>query len=213
MWATKERYDAICDGMAEVEPRFLGGYPEWPTLDRIDSSWTSRLTSGPGYALFYIAFATRWWQFLFLPFHFTMGPLHGALLSWFGHRYGYRDFNSDDDSHNTLALDIVTLGELFQSNHHKRSMSPNFAVRWFEIDPAYQAICLFLWRGILQVPGKRARSPAWSPRPRVSSGPQSSLAEGISLMPEAQDREKAPHRKDRPLYYQLSWCRGSFSGT
>ncbi|WP_437588666.1 hypothetical protein [Sorangium sp. So ce1000] len=35
MWATKERHDAICDGTAEVEPRFLGGYPEWPTLDRI----------------------------------------------------------------------------------------------------------------------------------------------------------------------------------
>jgi hypothetical protein len=38
MLSTAKRYDAICDGTAEVEPRFLGGYPEWPTLDRMSPS-------------------------------------------------------------------------------------------------------------------------------------------------------------------------------
>ncbi|WP_437486925.1 acyl-CoA desaturase [Sorangium sp. So ce1014] len=155
MLSTAKRYDAICDGTAEVEPRFLGGYPEWPTLDRIGNSWVSRLAWGTGYALFYIAFATQWWQFLFVPLHWTMGPLHGAIVNWCGHRYGYRNFNSDDDSRNTLVLDIVTLGELFQNNHHKYSQSPSFAVRWFEIDPAYQVIRVLAWVGILQMPEKR----------------------------------------------------------
>ncbi|WP_437617922.1 acyl-CoA desaturase [Sorangium sp. So ce1151] len=155
MLSTAKRYDAICDGTAEVEPRFLGGYPEWPTLDRIGNSWISRLAWGTGYALFYIAFATQWWQFLFVPLHWSMGPLHGAIVNWCGHRYGYRTFNSDDDSRNTLALDLVTLGELFQNNHHKYAQSPNFAVRWFEIDPAYQVIRVFAWMGIVQMPERR----------------------------------------------------------
>ncbi|WP_437662506.1 acyl-CoA desaturase [Sorangium sp. So ce1182] len=155
MLSTAKRYDAICDGTAEVEPRFLGGYPEWPTLDRIGNSWISRLAWGTGYALFYIAFATQWWQFLFVPLHWSMGPLHGAIVNWCGHRYGYRTFNSDDDSRNTLALDLVTLGELFQNNHHKYAQSPNFAVRWFEIDPAYQVIRVLAWMGIVQMPERR----------------------------------------------------------
>ncbi|WP_437278103.1 hypothetical protein WME90_43915 [Sorangium sp. So ce375] len=82
---------------------------------------------GHGLRPFLHRLRTQWWQFLFLPFHWTMGPLHGAIVNWFGHRYGYRDFKSDDDSRATLVLDIVTLGELFQSNHHKHSMSPNWA--------------------------------------------------------------------------------------
>ncbi|WP_437744306.1 acyl-CoA desaturase [Sorangium sp. So ce302] len=155
MLSTAKRYDAICDGTAEVEPRFLGGYPEWRALDRIGNSWASRLAWGTGYALFYIAFATQWWQFLFVPLHWTMGPLHGAIVNWCGHRYGYRNFNSDDDSRNTLALDLVTLGELFQNNHHKYPQSPTFAVRWFEIDPAYQVIRVIAWMGILQMAGRR----------------------------------------------------------
>ncbi|WP_437740447.1 acyl-CoA desaturase [Sorangium sp. So ce302] len=155
MLDTAHRYDAIYDRTADVEPRFLGGYPEWPTLDRIGNAWIGRLAWGTGYVLFYVAFASHWWQFLFLPLHWTMGPLHGAIVNWCGHRYGYRNFNSDDDSRNTLVLDFVTLGELFQNNHHKYAMSPNFAVRWFEIDPAYQVIRVLAWVGIIRMSDKR----------------------------------------------------------
>ncbi|WP_437729616.1 hypothetical protein [Sorangium sp. So ce861] len=34
-------------------------------------------------------------------------------------------------------------------------MSLDFAVRWFEIDPAYQVIRVFAWLGIVQMPHKR----------------------------------------------------------
>src|SRR5207244_6267236 len=51
MWATSERYSAHVAGTSSPEPRFLGGYPEWPALDRIASSWISRIAWGTAYAL------------------------------------------------------------------------------------------------------------------------------------------------------------------
>ena len=124
------------------EPRFVGGTPEWPLLDRIGQSWVARVGWGAVYTLFYLHFATAWWMFLLLPLHYVMGPIHGAIVNWCGHRYGYQNFENGDESRNTLPIDILTGGELFQNNHHKFGMSPNFAVRKFELDPCYQVMRL-----------------------------------------------------------------------
>jgi stearoyl-CoA desaturase (delta-9 desaturase) len=115
-----------------------------------------------GYSAFYLAFATHWWQFLLLPFHYLMGPIHGAIVNWGGHKYGYSNFDNGDKSKNTLVFDFVTLGELFQNNHHKFGMSPNFAARWFELDPTYQVMKVFAALGIIKFSDKVqvARYPA-----------------------------------------------------
>lgn len=154
MLATRHRYDAYAYHLEDPDPRFDGGYPQWPLIDKLGQSWIGRLTWVGLYTAYYVYFATEWWMWLLLPIHFVMGPVHGAIVNWCGHRYGYQNYDNRDDSKNTLIADIVTLGELFQNNHHKFGMSPNFAVRRFEIDPCYQVMRVFAALGIIDL-GKR----------------------------------------------------------
>ena len=161
MWATKHKYDNYTYRREAPEPRFEGGLPEWPLLDKLGASWTMRILWGAAYTGFYLAFATQTWMFFLLPAHFLMGPIHGAIVNWCGHKYGYRNFNSDDVSRNTLVFDFVTAGELFQNNHHKFGMSTNFAVRWFEIDPTYQIMRLL--NALKLIDMSRSQVARWEP--------------------------------------------------
>jgi stearoyl-CoA desaturase (Delta-9 desaturase) len=152
MLSTKHRYDDYAYGRKEPEARFLGGYPEWKLVDRtLGQSWVMRLTWIAAYTLFYVAFATSPWQFLLLPIHFVMGPVHGAIVNWCGHKYGYSNFDNGDKSLNTLPVDVLCMGELFQNNHHKWGMSPNFAARRWELDPTWQVMRVLAKLKIIEI--------------------------------------------------------------
>jgi stearoyl-CoA desaturase (Delta-9 desaturase) len=138
MWKTKDIYNSFVQGTAtDTEERFTKNLPQWALIDRLGDSWTSRIFWGTAYTLFYIYFAEYWWLFLLLPIHFLMGPVHGAIVNYFGHKTGYQNFDNQDKSRNSLPLDLVMGGELFQNNHHKYGARPNFAMKWFELDPTY----------------------------------------------------------------------------
>jgi stearoyl-CoA desaturase (delta-9 desaturase) len=151
MWATAGRYTAHLVGASSPEPRFLGDTPEWPGLERLGSCWSGRVAWGTSYTLAYLWLATAWWQFLLLPVHWLMGPIHGAIVNWCGHRYGYRNHVTDDASRNALPIDLLTLGELYQNNHHHASGRVNFASRWFEFDPTYAVLRLLAWTGAIRL--------------------------------------------------------------
>jgi stearoyl-CoA desaturase (Delta-9 desaturase) len=149
MWHTKHQYDVYAYHRGEPEARFLGGTPEWPAIDRLSQSWIMRISFATLFALFYLHFAPSVWWLLLLPVHWTMGPIHGAIVNWCGHKYGSATFDNGDQSKNTLPVDIVTMGELFQNNHHRYPTRANFAVRWFELDPAYQAMRVLAGLGVI----------------------------------------------------------------
>lgn len=142
MLETKRIYSALLSGEKVPEKRFTGDYPVWEGFERFANGWPHRILWAAGYVAFYIVFASSWWMYLLIPVHLLMGPVHGAIVNWCGHKYGYRNFPLADRSRNTLALDLFLMGELFQNNHHRHPSRPNFAVRWFEIDPTYPLLLL-----------------------------------------------------------------------
>lgn len=142
MKQTRDVYYGLLNHTLVVEEKFEKNIPSHPTLDKWADSWVSRIGFGTLYVLFYMAFATHWWMYLLLPVHFLMGPVHGAIVNWAGHKYGYRNFNEGDHSKNTLIIDFLMLGELFQNNHHHASARSNFAAKWYELDPVYPVMKL-----------------------------------------------------------------------
>ena len=153
MLKTKKRYDDYAHDRVKPEARFDGDVPDWPLIDHtLGQSWFARIGFCVAYAAFYFAFATHWWQFAFmLPLQMVMGPLHGAIVNWCGHKYGYRNFDNADLSRNTLPFDFVTMGELFQNNHHKRPNNANFAARWFEFEPVNPVMKLMHWIRLIRL--------------------------------------------------------------
>ncbi len=142
MMSTKDIYVNYAKFKTEPERAFQGNYPEWKWMDRVADAWVTRGLFCVGYIAFYVAFATHWWMFLLLPIHFFMGPVHGAIVNWCGHKYGYSNFENNDHSKNTIPLDFILLGELMQNNHHKSPNSINFAKKWYEVDPTYPVVLL-----------------------------------------------------------------------
>lgn len=152
MWHTRKIYNGIAYGTLEIEPKFDKNFPSYPAIDRIADHWATRVGFGLLYVAFYAVFATHWWMYLFLPIHFLIGPIQGAVVNWAGHKYGYRNFPDEkDQSRNTLFFDFLLLGELFQNNHHHAGARPNFASKWWELDPSYPIIRLFDRLGVIRL--------------------------------------------------------------
>jgi stearoyl-CoA desaturase (delta-9 desaturase) len=151
MIATKNMYMDYLKYKIQPEPAFQGNYPEWPLVDKIGDSWIWRISCGLFYIGFYIAFAAYWWMFILLPIHFLMGPLHGAIVNWCGHKYGYSNHDNNDHSKNSLPWDFLMMGELFQNNHHKKPNSPKFSSQWWEIDPTYPVMKVLHWMRIIRI--------------------------------------------------------------
>jgi stearoyl-CoA desaturase (delta-9 desaturase) len=177
MWATKLRYEGFVKRTEAPEAKFDGGYPEWPGLDKIGDSWATRIAFGTAYTLFYMHFATHAWMYLLLPAHYLMGPIHGAIVNWAGHKYGYRNYASEDVSRNTLVFDFLTAGELFQNNHHTYGMSPSFAVRKFEVDPTYVVMKVLDAIGLIDMTG--AQKIRWTPADREPKAKKAATATPI----------------------------------
>ena len=132
--ATRRSFDDLAHRRTEIEPRFAGGYPEWPALDRLGWWAPGQIAWGVAYALVYIVYAPTVWLWLLIPVHVLMALVHGMLVNWCGHRYGYRNHDTRDVSTNVFPVDLLVLGDMMQNNHHKHPMHTSTASRWFEID-------------------------------------------------------------------------------
>lgn len=147
MWKTYKEFLSI---EKNIENYKVGLTP-WRTLDKIADSWLVRILFGLVYFLIYREMVTSNWQYLLLPLHFIVGPIQGAIVNWCGHKYGYKNFDNHDQSYNTLPVDILLMGELYQNNHHKYPQNINFRTKWFEIDFGYLILSPLVLFGLVKL--------------------------------------------------------------
>jgi stearoyl-CoA desaturase (Delta-9 desaturase) len=158
MWKTKTIYADINLRRIPVDARFTEGMPQWDAFDKFARSWVSRIMWGTIYVAIYYTFATTWWLWLLLPIQFLMTPVHGAIINWFAHKYGYRNFEVGDTSKNFLPVDFLMMGESYHNNHHKNGGRANFGgIRWHEIDPTYVVIKILDKLNIIHLVRKEVR--------------------------------------------------------
>lgn len=152
MLRTNKVYMGIYNGTMQVDDKFTKNTPDWPAFDKWALTWKSSVLWSLIYISYYLFFATAWWMYLLIPVHILMGPVHGTIINWFAHKYGYINFNVNNTSKNLLPLDFLMLGESYHNNHHKFPSRINFGgIRWHELDPVYPIISLFNWLGILKI--------------------------------------------------------------
>ncbi|HVD98911.1 MAG TPA: acyl-CoA desaturase [Cytophagaceae bacterium] len=142
MWKTKNIYNDILKHRIRIDAKFTRNVPYWKFMEKLGDTWFIRIGWGVAYSLFYIHFATAWWEFLLLPVHYLMGPIHGAIINWFAHKFGYVNYKVNDTAKNLLPFDFLMFGEGYHNNHHKFGGRANFGIKWHEFDPAYPIILL-----------------------------------------------------------------------
>lgn len=62
------------------------------------------------------------------------------LVNSAGHLWGYRSFNTPDNSRNSWWLALITFGEGWHNNHHAQPRSAAHGLRWWELDLTYALI-------------------------------------------------------------------------
>jgi stearoyl-CoA desaturase (delta-9 desaturase) len=64
------------------------------------------------------------------------------------HRFGYRNYETDEGSRNSIFISIISGGEGWHNNHHADPRSANFGHRWWEVDFSYLIIRLMKKLGL-----------------------------------------------------------------
>lgn len=165
MWHTWKMYDAANKG--ELNDTLLmytgkkpSDFPQWDMLDWIAQMRLVRIIWILLYVKIYYLILPDMTAMLWAsPFIFItcfMGPFHGFIVNWFGHKIGYRTFSTDDESRNVLRKDWLLLGELLHHNHHKEKESYTFALLPGEVDPLGNLLQFLERKGIVRLPKKMA---------------------------------------------------------
>ena len=96
---------------------------------------------GVGYAMGGISMGISflvWGMFLRL----VLGLHTTWLINSATHLWGYRNYETTDDSRNTWWAAMLTYGEGWHNNHHALPRTANYGHRWWEFDPTFVVIRL-----------------------------------------------------------------------
>lgn len=121
------------------------------------------LQAGLGVVLFYVGYlgwdAYTGWSFLFWGLFVRM--VYVWHVTWFvnsaSHMWGYRNYETSDDSRNLWWVGLLAFGEGWHNNHHAFQRMAKHGHRWWEFDVTYWAICALekvglAWNVVHKVP-------------------------------------------------------------
>ena len=74
-----------------------------------------------------------------------------GVINGIGHYWGYRNFQTDDDSTNIVPWAAWIGGEELHNNHHAYPTSAKFSLRWYEFDIGWMYIRALQALGLAQV--------------------------------------------------------------
>lgn len=162
MWKTKKKYNYIWDCEDEIDEKWMKNVPARGAFEPIAEHKYFRLLWVFVYAAFYYFFIPEgmWYLWFLVPIHAVMGPFHGAIINWFAHKVGYRNYDVKDTSTNLWPVDLIMWGEGLHNNHHKYGASPSFAQKWYEFDPMIIPIRVLALLGIIKM-AKDAKTRAY----------------------------------------------------
>jgi stearoyl-CoA desaturase (Delta-9 desaturase) len=179
--------------------RDLAKFPELMFLDRFDVLIPTVL----GFALFGLGaelqrhapgLHTTGAQMLIWGFFISTVVLaHGTFtINSLAHVFGRRRYETNDDSRNSFALAMVTLGEGWHNNHHHFPAAARNGFFWWEIDITYYTLKLLEACGIIwdlrQVP------PELLDEDRVAAEPRASVPSMAPAIAYARDSIEAGRR-------------------
>jgi fatty-acid desaturase len=81
------------------------------------------------------------------------------------HRWGYRNYETNDDSRNNIIVGFLTNGEGWHNNHHAEPNVAQFRRHWWEVDMSFATIRLLRVLGLAKnvaLPTKPIEQPAGS---------------------------------------------------
>ena len=151
----------------KIDEKYFKNVPEWAWFDKRASSIISRLFWVMVYVISYISIAyyeqvsgLEWVGVgAIMIASLGMAPIHGAIINWWGHIYGYHNHDLDNTSTNisigkstkihwyqipfSLLMNFLMMGEDIHNNHHARQHSLDFAQKWWELDMTYVILLVF----------------------------------------------------------------------
>jgi stearoyl-CoA desaturase (delta-9 desaturase) len=119
--------------------RWIGDLARWPEL-----RWLNKFHVVPGIVLAIVLYLAGGW------FAFVWGFLVSTTFLWHGtftinslsHHWGYRRYDTSDESKNNPLLALLTLGEGWHNNHHYYQRSVRQGFLWWQYDITYYILLL-----------------------------------------------------------------------
>ncbi len=147
LWEGAELYKEARGDREMIEKYGKGTPDDWLERNIYANDW-----SGPTLMWFinFAAFGT--WGIVMWAIQMMWIPLFAAgVINGLGHWWGYRNFVTDDTSHNLTPWGLLLGGEELHNNHHAFPSSARFALRRWEFDPGWLFLCTMQTLGLAKI--------------------------------------------------------------